>query len=179
MKVPVRSFVCLLFLATATFAQESGKVFVVRHAEKQSDAEDTALSQKGRARAECLAQTLRDAHISTVLVSKYIRTQQTAAPVVRDSHARETTFDAKAYDQLVAAAKDSAKSGNVLVVGHSNTIPTLMTSFGAPAVTIPDTSYDLLFILDAGDPKNLLTLHYCPNLAREATSHSPGSMANH
>ena len=38
------AFVC------SVFAQDSGKVFVVRHAEKESQAKDAALSDLGRAR---------------------------------------------------------------------------------------------------------------------------------
>ncbi len=176
MKAAARLLFCLL-IASAVFAQDSGKIFVVRHAEKQSDAVDTPLSAKGESRAECLGQTLKDAHISAVLVSQYIRTKQTAAAVVRDSHAKEDEFDAKAYDKFVSAAKGAAQSGNVLIVGHSNTIPALLTAFGTPTVTIPDTAYDLLFVFEARDAQRLTTLHYCPALPSDTTSHSPNSMA--
>ena len=75
------------------------------------------------------------------------------------------------------AAKLAAQSGNVLIVGHSNTIPAILTALGAPVVAIADTTYDLLFVLDTRDPQHLTTLHYCPSLPADATPHTSNSMA--
>src|SRR5689334_9132614 len=111
----------LLLMATLAMAQ-AGTVFVVRHAEKASDAADTPLSEAGRERAECLARTLKDAHIDAVLTTQYVRTKQTAEPTIKQSHAHAESFDAKASSQIVAAAKEAAKTGDVLIVAHSNTI---------------------------------------------------------
>ena len=173
------SVFALILLAVSFAAAQSGtgKVFVVRHAEKVSDAQDTPLSDAGRARAECLAQTLKDANITAVLTTQYVRTKQTAQPTLKQSHAHEESFDAKALPQIIASAKEAAKNGNVLIVGHSNTIPQLMTSFGTPAITIPDTSYDQLFIFTAANPKQLTIVHYCPALPADKTQHAPNSMA--
>ena len=165
------------FMAALAVAQQGGTIFLVRHAEKASDAADTPLSDAGRTRAECLAQTLKDAQITAVLTTQYVRTKQTALPLAQQSHAHEESFDAKALSQIAAAAREAAKNGNVLVVGHSNTIPQLLSALGTPAVTIPDTSYDQLFIFSAGDPSQLTTVHYCPSLPSDATQHAPNSMA--
>src|SRR3954453_14684411 len=124
----MRSFLrVVLFLSTSTalLAQSSGFIFLVRQAEKQSDADDTPLSARGRMRAECLARTLHDAGITTVIHSQFVRTAQTAAPVLADSHPAEVTVPAKNYEQIATAARNAQKSGSVLIVGHSNTIPTL------------------------------------------------------
>lgn len=177
----MKPYVLVLFcltLAIGACAQDTGKIFVVRHAEKQGDTPDTPLSSQGQARAECLAATLKDVHINSVLTTQYIRTKQTAAPLVTASHATEKSLDAKALSQIVSAARIAAQSGNVLIVGHSNTVPDLMKEFGAPAVTIPDTTYDQLFVLDAKDPKQLMILHYCPTLPEDTTKHAPNSMAH-
>jgi broad specificity phosphatase PhoE len=171
-----RVAVCLL-LSVAAFSQETGRIFLVRHAEKQSNEQDTPLSSEGLARAKCLAQTLKDAHIGAAFVTQYQRTKQTAAPTVSEFHARETAIEAKATGQIVQAAREAAKTSNVLIVGHSNTVPDLLASFGAPAVTIPGNAYDQLFILDVAQPKQLLTLRYCPALPTDATAHPAGSMA--
>jgi phosphohistidine phosphatase SixA len=176
MKTFARFTICLL-LSVAAYSQDSGKIFVVRHAEKQSDTADTPLSDKGQARAACLAQTLKDARISSVFTTQYVRTKQTTAPTARESKAKETTIDAKATDQLVTAAKNAAQSGNVLIVGHANTLSNVVSSLGGPAVTIPDTAYDLLFILDTRDPQHLTTIHYCPTLPPDTLTHTQNSMA--
>jgi phosphohistidine phosphatase SixA len=176
MRISARLAVCLL-LSVAAYSQDSGKLFVVRHAEKQSDAADTPLSDKGQARAECLAQTLKDAHITSAFTTQYIRTKQTAAPTVVESKAKESAIDAKATDQIVKQARAASQSGNVLIVGHSNTVPDLLSSLGAPKVTIPDSSYDELFIFDVSQPKQLTILHYCPSLPIDTTAHPASSMA--
>jgi phosphohistidine phosphatase SixA len=167
----------LFLISAAALAQDSGKIFVVRHAEKESNAADTPLSSQGRARAQCLAETLKDAHISAVLTTQYIRTKQTAEPTANQAHAQEESFDAKSLSQIATAAREAAKNGNVLIVGHSNTIPQLMLALGAASVTIPDTAYDQLFILNAADPKQLITVHYCPLLPTDAIPHPQNSMA--
>jgi phosphohistidine phosphatase SixA len=160
----VALFLCL---STALLAQHGGSIFIVRHAEKQSDAEDAALNARGQARAECLARTLRDAHITTVIHSQYLRSAQTAAPLLRDAHPADVTVPAKSYEQIATAARKAAQSDNVLIVGHSNTIPTLLTTLGAPNTNIPDAAYDLLFMIDARDPKRTTILHFCTDLPPE------------
>jgi phosphohistidine phosphatase SixA len=167
----LRTLLVTVLLSAAAFAQDAGKIFVVRHAEKVSEADDALLSAKGKTRAECLAQTLRDAGIKTVIVTNFERTLQTAEPLINDTHAKTLTFDSKAYDQITAAANSAAKSGNVLVVGHSNTIPALMATFHTPQVTIAGN--DQLFLFSADKPSQLTTLHFCPNLPKDAQSPNP------
>jgi broad specificity phosphatase PhoE len=168
-----------LSLTMAAFSQAkgSGKIFAVRHAEKQSHATDTPLSDKGQNRAHCLAQTLADAHIATVITSQYIRTKQTAAPLVKESHASTLEIDGKSTDQVVTFARAAAEKGNVLIVAHSNTLPAILAALGAQGVTIPDTAYDQLFIVTASNPKGVTTLHYCPNLPADTTKYPTNSMA--
>ena len=173
----IARFSFFLVMSVAVMAQDSGKIFAVRHAEKQSDEADTPLSSKGEARAECLARTLKDAHIASVFTTQYIRTKQTGAPTALAAHAKAAVIEAKSNEEMVKAARLAAQSGNVLIVGHSNTIPGILSALGAPAMTIPDTTYDLLFILDTSDPQHLTTLHYCPSLPGDATSHTSNSMA--
>ncbi|HWR17022.1 MAG TPA: phosphoglycerate mutase family protein [Terriglobales bacterium] len=167
----------LVLVCVSAVAQEGGKIFVVRHAEKQSEAADSLLSDKGRARAQCLAQTLADAHIKTAIVTQYVRTKETAAPLVSVGNAKDVVVQAKATDEVAAKAKDAAQIGNVLIVGHSNTLPQILASLGVPGIKIPDTAYDQLFVVPVKDPKNFIIIHYCPSLPSDATPHSPNSMA--
>jgi broad specificity phosphatase PhoE len=164
-------------LSVTSVCQTSGKIFAVRHAEKQSDEPDTPLSKLGKARADCLAQTLKDAHITSIFTTQYIRTKQTAAPTAHETNVKETVIEAKSNAEVVNAAKEASQAGNVLIVGHSNTVPAVLAALGAPQVTIPDSAYDLLFIVDAASPQRLTTLHYCPSLPKDATAHTSNSMA--
>ena len=147
--------VCGLLVSTAA-AQST--IFIVRHAEK-AQGDDPDLSETGRARAESLANLLKDATISAIYTSEVKRTKQTAAPLARLLHLEPITVPAKDRDTLVAKLKTS--SGNVLVVGHSNTIPDLTKSLGITTpVTIADNDYDNLFIVLLEGKPRLLQLHY-------------------
>src|SRR3984957_2624234 len=68
-------------LAQQVPCQEVRTIFLVRHAEKVSEAYDSLLSEQGHRRAECLANSLADAHIEQIFTSDLQRTQQTAAPL--------------------------------------------------------------------------------------------------
>ena len=58
--------------------------------------------------------------------------------------------------EQVAAAK-----GNVLVVGHSNTVPSVVKRLGVTAaVTVGDDEFDNLFVVSRGGAPSLLHLHY-------------------
>ncbi len=161
-----------LFLSLSAAGQNSGKIFAVRHAEKQSNDKDTPLSDFGKTRAECLAQTLKDAHITAIITTQYTRTKQTAEPTAREMNVKLTSLDAKSNEEVVKQAKSAAQSGNVLIVGHSNTVPDIVAALGASKPGIPDDAYDLLFIVDESAPQRLTTLHYCPNLPKAPASNS-------
>ena len=54
-----------------------------------------------------------------------------------------------------------AVKGNVLVVGHSNSVPDVIKGLGATApVTIGDDEFDNLFIVTTGTHPSVLRLHY-------------------
>ena len=49
----------------------------------------------------------------------------------------------------------------MLVVGHSNTVPEVMTALGVkPPVTIGDTEFDNLFIVTTGAQPRMVRLRY-------------------
>jgi len=167
MKVLV--FVFALFVSLIAICQDTGKIFAVRHAEKQSSDKDTPLSTLGKARADCLAQTLKDAHITAVFTTQYTRTKQTAEPTAKATNVKLTVLDANSNEELLKQAKAAAETGNVLIVGHSNTVPDIVAALGAPKPTIADDAYDLLFIVNEAAPQRLTTLHYCPNLPKDTS----------
>jgi hypothetical protein len=61
---------------------------------------------------------------------------------------------------VIKAIRD-LKSGVVLVIGHSNTLPAIISGLGGPTVEIPETEYDNLFVLTVGPShSSLLRMHY-------------------
>jgi broad specificity phosphatase PhoE len=136
-------------------------VILVRHAEKAAaPAEDPPLTVEGRQRAEALAAMLSASGVTSIYVTDYLRTQQTAEPLASLLHLTPQRIDAKKTPALVAAIHGD-KSGVVLVVGHSNTVPEIIAALGGPAVKIEDSEYDSLFVLTiSAKDVSLLRLHY-------------------
>lgn len=148
--------------AAATAQQSVRTVFLVRHAEKASAAPDALLSPAGQKRADCLARTLRDAGIKQIYVTEVKRTEQTATPLAAALKLKPTVIPAKDPNTLIRDLAYGAQ-GNVLVVGHSDTLPFVLARLKAGSVTVADNQYDQLFVLNItdGTASPVTTLHYC------------------
>ena len=147
-------------LVLLTGANAAPVVFVVRHAEKASTSgKDPDLSVEGQKRADALAHMLKDSQITSVFVTEFKRTQQTAAPTANVAHVTPTVAPANDIGALVEKLR--ALNGNALVVGHGNTIPDLLKALGiTTAASIPEDDYTEIFALLLGDTPQLLRLHY-------------------
>ena len=135
-------------------------VFIVRHAEKASTSDkDPDLSLQGQKHADSLAHILQDSQITSVVVTEFKRTQETAAPTAKAAHVSPTMIPASDVGALIEKLR--ALNGNALVVGHGNTIPDLLKALGiATPVSIPEDDYSEIFVVLLGDPPQLLRLHY-------------------
>jgi len=156
-----------LVLFVPGYAAAQPAVFLVRHAERADAnagtpptmAADPDLSAAGHARAGALAAMLKDAGITAIFATDRKRTQQTAAPLAKALGTTVVTIPSADTAGLVAKLK--AASGNVLVVGHSNTVPEVIKGLGVQApAPIADTEFDKLFIVTRGEKPGLLLLRY-------------------
>src|SRR5215475_11096235 len=112
-------------LLLAAGADAAPVIFIVRHGEKASTGDnDPDLSPEGQKRADALARILKDSQITSVFVTEFRRTQETAAPTAKAAHVRPTVISANDIDLIVEKLRNL--SGNALVVGHTNTIPDLL-----------------------------------------------------
>ncbi len=118
-------------------------VYIVRHAEK-APGPDPALTPVGVARAAELARVLQRVPVQALYSTDTKRTQQTASPTAKAKRLQVQTYDAKAPANLVQALLKGQEQ-TVLVVGHSNTIPGLVSAFGLHAGTELLQGYDDLF----------------------------------
>jgi broad specificity phosphatase PhoE len=149
-----------IWLSLAATASATPAVFIVRHAEKAAtNGNDPELSAAGQNRAKTLARILKDSQITTVFVTEFKRTQETAAPTATEAHL--TPIVVRANEVTGLAAKVRALKGNALVVGHGNTIPDLMKALGtATPIVIPENDYSEIFVVSLCDPPRLLRLHF-------------------
>jgi len=154
------SLILSISLLLITAANAAPVIFIVRHAEKtRASDNDPDLSLQGQKRADSLAHILKDSQITSVFVTEFKRTQETAAPTAKAAHVSSTMIPASDVGALVEELR--ALNGNVLVVGHGNTIPDLLKALGiATPVSIPEDDYSEIFVVLLGDPPQLLRLHY-------------------
>ena len=158
---------CLLAAGCASVATPGAaplEFVVARHAEKDADGtKDPPLSAAGRERAQRLVQHV-GAPLAAAYATGYRRTQQTAAPTAAARGIAVATYDATQPEAAFAATlRERHASGTVLVVGHSNTVPGIVSTLcGCDVAPIGDNDYDRLYrVRIAGDGRATLQLdHY-------------------
>lgn len=166
-----RTFAALIALSSAIGAQgtpaPSTTVIVVRHGERAAEpAADPILTPAGSARADALAELVKDAGVKAVVSTQFQRTRLTVAPTAAKLGLTAQVMDARApgHARMVADSVLAKHRGQVvLVAGHSNTVPDIVAAFGAPKpADICDAGYDNLFIVTvpASGPASVVRLRY-------------------
>ena len=122
---------------------------MIRHAEKASDTEkDPDLSLQGEDRAISLTRFLRHNKVDAIFTSELKRTMQTGAVLARQRSITPIVVNADDTKGLVAAIKALPEDAVVLVVGHSNTVPAILTELGVPEkITIRDDEFGRVFVV--------------------------------
>ena len=118
---------------------------VVRHAEKATDdPNDPSLSDAGHARARDLASRLAHADLRAAYATQYKRTVQTIQPTTDAHGVAIARYDAdQSADVFAARLIDAHSAGTVLVAGHSNTVPDIVSALCAcETEEMPETEYD-------------------------------------
>lgn len=163
-------FIFLLFGGSVKALSMDTVVIVVRHAEKAvDDPRDPGLSEAGLRRANALAKALSGSDVNAVFASQFKRTQLTAQPtaVMQRTNvqviAAEATNTATHGDELKQRLLRDHAGQSVLIVGHSNTVPAIITALsGQHSEPMPDTEYDrfTVVILPAQGPARVLVSRY-------------------
>ncbi len=145
-------FLVISFLLAACAAKNSPKtVYIIRHAEKQLVGNDPELAVAGKARAVKYSQILEDEEIQHIFSTPYKRTMATAAPTAEVSGVEIQTYDPSNHDALVEKLR--SLDGNILVVGHSNTVSNLANYFIGEAEKfkdLEDIEYDFIYEVSLG-----------------------------
>ena len=152
---------CIAVLLLTLPAYSQVTVIFTRHAEKAATPkDDPPLTAAGQKRAELLASMLADSGVDAIYVTELQRTQQTAAPLAARVNVKPTVIPADDTEALVKAIR-ARQSGVLVVVGHSNRLPAIISALGGPSIKIPETQYDNLYVLTLGATQSsLLRLHY-------------------
>lgn len=153
--VVLTGFIAVTFVAAT--AASANTFYLVRHAEKLADGPDPALSACGRARAQALADYISDVKLEAVYATPYQRTQQTAAAVAEQQQLTVQIYDPRDTDALLHKLKEHSKP--VLIVGHSNTVPALVTQLSAiDMAPLSEQDYSMLYRVDSSTTNPSVTL---------------------
>ena len=164
----IKSIVLIVFIVSATFfqlanAQEEFKpktVFLVRHAEREDEPrQDPPLKTEGVARSKELARLLGNAGIKAIYTSQFARTRLTGEPLaaklgltitpiaLKSNPANPRQIAEESTAEVVNKILERAGE-NVLVVGHSNSVPDVIKMLGGDVVpTIDERTFDDLFVV--------------------------------
>lgn len=134
----------LPFSGTA-FADSPRQLILSRHMHKATTGQDPALSPCGLAQAQALATQLKNHPLPWLLHTPYQRTKQTAQALLQPGR-QLVSYDPAQVDQLINLLNN--KPGNVLVIGHSNTIPALAAKLTGQAVApLSEQDYGRIYLL--------------------------------
>jgi len=140
------STLILLWMLLGDQEQAPTLIYLVRHAEKQSEARDPELSELGRQRVDALTRLLQRIDFDWVIASEFRRTQMTVQPTADRCGVPLTVIPAEREGDLVS--KITQKRGQtVLIAGHSNTVPSIMQRLGCPSEAIDHDQYDDLYLV--------------------------------
>jgi len=135
-------------------SQATTTMIFVRHAEKAATpADDPSLTEAGRRRVAELTRQLEDADvvagIDAIYSSPFRRTLETAEPLAERLDLEIQRYDPTDNDAVLERILKEHKGEVVLVVGHSNTLPSLIADLGASKNVPPiaDNEYDNLYLV--------------------------------
>jgi len=105
-------------------ARETLTIYVVRHAEKEAG-DDPQLTPAGQERAHKLAARLAKVKLDAIFSTDFQRTRLTAQPVAARQGLAIQIYAPGDLPAFAAQLQREYAGKNVLVVGHSNSTPTL------------------------------------------------------
>lgn len=144
----------LLTACAMTASQPDATYYLVRHAEKTKDKKDPALTEVGEKRAQDLAERFKNTPLTKIYSSDYKRTRDTAAPVAAAKGLKVTLYDPRDLEKF--SKNVLSETGHILIVGHSNTTPSLSGLLGGQSgdPIVEATEYDRFYII-ARNGKNI------------------------
>lgn len=137
-------------------------VYLIRHAEKMiiEGEKNPELTRVGINRAEALPGALADVMPGFIYSSEYTRTQQTVAPLSK-AWGRDISIKTAQEPQLQIEVALSHCDQNVVIAGHSNTIPHLISLFGIQdEISIEDNQHGDVFIIQWQEGKPFVTIEH-------------------
>jgi phosphohistidine phosphatase SixA len=146
----MKNFTLVLIIALFVSCSATN-YYIVRHAEKETQgsnmSSDVPLSSNGKERAEALKNVLHNKKIKNIFSTNTIRTTATAKPTSDATGVNIDHYDPR--DTGFVARLKTIRTGNSLIVGHSNTVDDIVNKLTGQNLLqdLPDSQYGDLFIL--------------------------------
>ena len=135
-------------------SQATTTVIFIRHAEKDlTQLDDPGLSDQGRVRVAELTRQLIDADvvagIDAIYSTSYRRNTETVQPLAKILNLKINYYNPNENEEVLENILDNHKGKIILVVAHSDTVPTLIADLGASKNVPPiaEHEYDNIYIV--------------------------------
>ena len=181
-----RAAIIIIYIAIAVGlawffeSQATTTIIFVRHAEKSQDPpEDPGLSPAGIHRVAELTRQLADADVvagvDAIYSTPFRRTQETVKPLSKALGLPVNEYDPNDNEAVLETILKNHKGKIILIVAHSNTIPTLIADLGASKKVPPiaEDEYDNIYIISIpwfGKTKTIRLRFGEPYQGRSATA---------
>jgi len=134
---------------------------LIRHAETTGGGSNPNLSTDGQNRANELKRILANVLLNAVFSTNFNRTMQTAEPTADDQALTIVNYDPFNLDPFVDSALANYKEGKMLVVGHSNTTPSLLNVLVGSNIysDLPESEYDNLYVVTVFEKGRANVIH--------------------
>ena len=126
MKNVVKIVLLLLFQVT-TAQSETTTIYLIRHAEKSDSSQNPELSEEGIKRSVRWTKLFEKTQIDVFYTTLTRRTQMTCSTIATSKQKDMIFYDATKFSLKETIEKHPGKT--ILIVGHSNTIPTQINTF--------------------------------------------------
>ena len=142
-----------------------GIYYLVRHAEKDTG-KNPALTVAGYLRSGDLYRALKSKRIHKIYVSQYRRSQLTgdSLRIYQKIDTNHYLADTTGNDLISKIIIQKKSQRNILIIGHSNTIPVIIKKFGITDFVpneLPDHEHDNLYVITKKRNKiSLMKLKY-------------------
>ncbi|HVG30981.1 MAG TPA: phosphoglycerate mutase family protein [Pyrinomonadaceae bacterium] len=128
-------------------------VLIVRHAEKASDAEDSPLTEAGARRAQALVRAANEAGVSAIYSTQFKRNRDTAQPLAERLGVGVTEAPVELQNpgdygrRLAVDILGKRRGQTALVVGHANTVASIVEGLTGRAASLGDIQYGDMFVV--------------------------------
>ena len=141
-------FIALLSAGLTSQASAQAAIYVIRHGEKEPSGADPALTATGREQAAAWAEMFEFSALKIVLTSDAKRTRETGGIIAGSLGIPQKALPLQDVAGLADLIEFDHEEDNVLIVGHAETIPGILSNLGSSAtVEISQSDFANLFIL--------------------------------